>query len=415
MASIEHRNTKSGDVWRVRYRRDGKQNVVTFTDQTRARVWRDMANVNLEDALRVLNAPATKDESPVTVEFLLDHIEQLTGVTDGTRREYRSYVAHDLEPHPLGHMRLRDVDGPAVSKWINWLQGERGLSEKSVANRRGLVSAALARAVDLDLMASNPAKGMRIKRTSHEAVEKCFLTRDEFACLYDLIPSHYQPLIFLLASTGMRLGEATALRVGDVDVERRGITISRSWNRTGKAAPQLGPTKTRRSTRTVAVPDAALDLLRSRLEGAPGDLLLVNRRGGPIRQSQLWNGVWRHAVSAFAGDEVESVKDSRGRPVMRVKTRGPGKHPRIHDLRHTYASWAIQSGIPLPVIQRQLGHESITTTIDTYGHLARADFDALAAATGRMLPAIDRTPEPITSTITADIYESGVGHGKQGE
>lgn len=54
--------------------------------------------------------------------------------------------------------------------------------------------------------------------------------------------------------------------------------------------------------------------------------------------------------------------------------------PRIHDLRHTFASWAIQAGVPLPVIQRQLGHESIQTTVDTYGHLARSDFDPMIAA-----------------------------------
>jgi integrase len=54
-----------------------------------------------------------------------------------------------------------------------------------------------------------------------------------------------------------------------------------------------------------------------------------------------------------------------------------GKRPRVHDLRHTFASWAIQANIPLPVVQRQLGHEHISTTIDTYSHLARSDFDPL--------------------------------------
>ena len=63
-----------------------------------------------------------------------------------------------------------------------------------------------------------------------------------------------------------------------------------------------------------------------------------------------------------------------------------GKRPRVHDLRHTYASWAIRSGTPLPVIQRQMGHESIQTTVDTYGHLVRADLHDLAMSIGAQLP-----------------------------
>ena len=64
----------------------------------------------------------------------------------------------------------------------------------------------------------------------------------------------------------------------------------------------------------------------------------------------------------------------------------PALRPRIHDLRHTGASWMIQAGVPLPVIQQHLGHESIQTTVAVYGHLYRhsmeAASDAIAAALG---------------------------------
>ena len=58
---------------------------------------------------------------------------------------------------------------------------------------------------------------------------------------------------------------------------------------------------------------------------------------------------------------------------------------RFHDLRHACASWMIQAGIPLPVVQKHLGHESITITVDTYGHLDRASGRAAAEAIGRLL------------------------------
>ena len=182
-------------------------------------------------------------------------------------------------------------------------------------------------------------------------------------------------------------GEATALQVGDVDVAAKSIRVRRAWKRTGTSVPELGPTKTRRSDRTVAAPPQVIEALVPLMEGRrPGDLLLQSRRGTRISQSPFWRRVWQPAVWQLAGDVVEQRPDSRGRSMPVVVSQGPGKHPRIHDLRHTFASWAIRNGVPLPVIQRQLGHESIKTTVDTYGHLARSDFDALALATGAMLP-----------------------------
>lgn len=69
------------------------------------------------------------------------------------------------------------------------------------------------------------------------------------------------------------------------------------------------------------------------------------------------------------------------RRVLRMDAIGAqlGVRPRVHDLRHTHASRLIDAGVPLPVVQRRLGHESITTTVNTYGHIA-VDADARAAA-----------------------------------
>jgi integrase len=64
---------------------------------------------------------------------------------------------------------------------------------------------------------------------------------------------------------------------------------------------------------------------------------------------------------------------------------GLAKEPRVHDLRHTCASWMIQAGVPLPVIQQHLGHESIQTTIGVYGHLDRRSAQAAADAIGSAL------------------------------
>ncbi|SKQ12340.1 tyrosine-type recombinase/integrase [Mycobacteroides abscessus] len=68
-----------------------------------------------------------------------------------------------------------------------------------------------------------------------------------------------------------------------------------------------------------------------------------------------------------------------------VERAGSDPKPRIHDMRHTCASWLIAAGVPLPVIQQHLGHESITTTVNTYGHLERSSMKAAADAIGKAL------------------------------
>ena len=97
-----------------------------------------------------------------------------------------------------------------------------------------------------------------------------------------------------------------------------------------------------------------------------------------MRHQTFHGDVWTPAVRTFAGDTRRTVQGARGRPRIAWDDDGPGKRPRIHDLRHTFASWAIAAGHSLTAIQRTMGHETITTTSDTYGHLFRADRDAFA-------------------------------------
>lgn len=85
-----------------------------------------------------------------------------------------------------------------------------------------------------------------------------------------------------------------------------------------------------------------------------------------MRAQEFYNGGWKPGREA-------------------ATNAGLAKVPRVHDLRHTCASWTIQRGVPLPVVQAHLGHESIQTTIGVYGHLDRSSAQAAADAIGAML------------------------------
>jgi integrase len=254
-----------------------------------------------------------------------------------------------------------------VSKWV--LEARLGNGNapaaKTLRNWHSLLSDALSGAVERGVVPGNVAKGVKLPRADADAGEEMvFLTRQEFGILYAATPERWQPLVLTLALTGIRFGEATALTPGSLNRAGHEARIHTAWKQSGKQ----GAPKSRKSRRTVVVPEEVFAAIVPLMEGKrPDDLVFLSPRGQRVRSGNFYNNVW--------GPLVERVE-----PVI-------GKRPRVHDLRHTYASWAIQAGIPLPVIQRQLGHEHISTTIDTYGHLARSDFDPLLSiGAGLSLP-----------------------------
>jgi len=386
MSSIEKR---SDDRYRVKFRIDGAQRSLTFDSEKGAKEWKKKL-----DALGALAAMAMLDRrevNPLTVGGYLErHISSRTGTTRGTLHTYRALVRNHMAQ--IAEIPLALLDREAVAAWVNSLAKAKN-SGKTIANIHGLLSSALSIAVSDKLILDNPCYRMRLPRTDHNSAEMIFLTRDEFDDLYALIPAHYQPFVLTLVCTGMRFGEATALTVGDVNLETKSIRIRQSWKKTGFSQRELGPTKTKRSNRTVAIPPQIAQELVPLIQGRSSKaFLFLNLKGRPI-SGAFGEKTWTPAVQKYAGDTVEFTKDKAGRKVRVVTKIGDRDHPRLHDLRHTFASWAIQDNIPLTVIQRQLGHESIKTTSDRYGHIQRSDYDILANAISLRLPSSIRAIE----------------------
>lgn len=400
MASIEPRRIAGRIIYRVRFRHDGKNKAEPFDNLQQAQKWKTLVELNPLAALAALDSDT--GEPPRTVaEQVAHHVAHLSGVTEGTTRSYTAILTRDIAP-TIGHLPLQSLTRDHVSGWVRDMEA-RGDAGKTIRNRLSVLSAALASAVHDGLLEVNVVKDGRIRIARTVREEMVFLTDTEFARMLPLIHAHYRPLVLFLVGTGVRFGEATALHVADVDLSGS-ARIRMAWKRTGKSVRQLGPTKTGRSTRTIAVPEPVLQAMRPLVHDRPaGSLVFTSMRGEAIRQSTFWKNTWKPAVHEFAGDDWRRERDpATGRYRVVIDQPGTGKRPRIHDLRHTFASWHISEGTPLPVIQRQLGHESITTTIDTYGHLARSDFDALAAATARRLPSL---AAPVTGAVVGELVE----------
>jgi integrase len=171
------------------------------------------------------------------------------------------------------------------------------------------------------------------------------------------MPAPYDTLVFVLAYTGMRIGEAAALRRGRCDLARARLLVAESLAEVNGEL-FFGDTKSHRE-RNVAIPAFLVDRLTHHLAEHVSDssdaLIFLGPGGGPLRYSNFRTRFWFPALerAGLAG-------------------------LRIHDLRHTYASLAARDGASIKTVQAQLGHQDPALTLRCYQHLFPDDIDALA-------------------------------------
>ena len=364
-------------TYHVRVRAHGRQTSESFkTEREALRFCKLVDAMGPESAIaeRARRDRADGEYMPTLREWLPKHITQLTGVTDRTRLDYAAMAARTWLPI-IGDLPLDGIDRAAVAAAINALDA-RGLSAKSIANAHGLLSAVMASAVLADHIGTNPCHRMRLPRSREtERRDERFLTHEEYHRLIAEIPDQHKPLAVTLFGTGLRWSEATRLEVRDIiPGNPPTLRVTKAWKSTPGRPRHTGPPKSPKSRRTVMLAEQVVAALTPLLD-RPGDALLFTApRGGPI-----YHGWWRARVWVPACQRA-------GLASPRVA----GKRyvydgPRIHDARHTHASWLIEQGATLEMVQDQLGHESILTTRKVYGALQPAMKAQLAEAATRAM------------------------------
>lgn len=375
MASVRERVNANGTrVWQVRWREGGRgapmQSVTCPTAAAAKRV-KGLVDVHGYLPMRV---PAQLAEATFA-DLLERHLDELTGVTLRTRADYRRLAG--LRFGLLAGLPAASIDRAMVARLVNAWQ-DQGLSSKSIANAHGLLSGVFKTAVRAKVVPGNPCIGIRLPRhDDHTRRDMTVLTPDQFAHLVSHITPPYRLLVEFLAGTGLRWGELVALDVGDVDVDRAIVSVTKAQKRDDRAGLYIGPTKTARSRREVTLPAYLLDGLRPLLARPRTVPLFTAAAGGRVLSGNFHARVWQPALAA-ARDEGAHRAGSCGWPAL-------DGTPRIHDLRHCHASWLLAEGVQMVVVQRRLGHESITTTIDRYSHLMPDQQAGAAEAIARAL------------------------------
>ena len=222
-------------------------------------------------------------------------------------------------------------------------------------------------AVSNGWIGENPVDRVTVPKIASDDDDMVFLSVREVELLADEAEKIGKPVDGLLvrwqAYTGCRIGESLALKVGDVDADKRRARIGRTWTDDGHGGSMLGTPKNGKA-RNIAIPRFLMPQIKAQMDGmGDDDWLFRATRGGNVWTNTWRTRIWNKAVKA-AGMEDAGVT--------------------IHSLRHTYASFAIAQGADAKTLQMQLGHSSPSITLNTYTALWPERLDDVADAIGAL-------------------------------
>lgn len=296
---------------------------------------------------------------------------------------------------------LSSIDHMAIQQWVSELS--RQMSPASVAKCFGILRAVLRSAVRSRLIAFDPTEGVTLPSTSQRHTPLTIVPKEQFfGRLLPATPPEHQALVCVAATAGLRWGEAAGLPWSAVDLDRGALRVAQVAEETARIIRIRPYPKTRAGFRSVPLPPILHQMLRDRLDElrerpAPAALVFATRTGTPLRRSNFRRQVWRPTlVRAGMLGEIEQLDTQRWRAgwtdrdgtMHRVEVptereaidhvaESPAAALRYHDLRHSYATWLISAGVPVNAVQRLLGHQQASTTLNFYVHPSDDHDDAV--------------------------------------
>ena len=237
-----------------------------------------------------------------------------------------------------------------------------GLSGSTVRGVHIILHSALDRAVKERLLIRNPADGCVVPKAQHQEM-KTLRPEDLKAYLDAAERRNALAMFYLELVSGIRKGELVALQWTDLDIEQRTISVSKQATKDEAGNLVVTRPKTENSVRQISIPQEAVKLLvREHAKHPDNPWLFPSSRTGAM----------------YHPDSVATLH-------QRI-LKGDGlEHLRFHDLRHTFATLALQNGVDIKTVSGMLGHFSAGFTLDTYAHVTSAAQRQAAQTMGNVL------------------------------
>jgi integrase len=354
--------------------RDGKKLRKRFPREAEARSWRADAKRALDHG--TLRAPTKTTLREAAAAWMAGaeagEIRNRSGqpYKPATLRGYRQALEDRVLPL-LGGRKLSAVTTSDLQTIVDQWLGE-GQPASTIRNAIKPLQAIYRRARSRGGLAVNPTRDLELPAPRPKEVE--IVSPEIAAGLLDAVPVEDRPLWATALYAGLRYGELRALRWGAVNLAAGTIHVRESWDpKEGVIAP-----KTRTSRRITPMPGVLRDLLldhRMRCKELADDVLVFGDQGQPFHAASLY----RRADAAW-------------------NAAGLSDRLRLHQARHTYASFMIAAGVNAKALSMFMGHSSIKVTFDLYGHLMPGTEAEAAALLDSYLSAQIRAEEDMART-----------------
>lgn len=280
---------------------------------------------------------------------------------------------------PLAHLRSSHLE-----QWVKTMQAKK-YAANTIHTRMQTVRAALKAAVRDKRLMTDPSEGVKLPRRAPRSTALQVATSEQVGKLLAASVPEMRPFIGLCAFAGLRLGEASAIKVSDVDFLRRQVRVERQVQKRRGGRSEVKPPKYE-SARTVYVPEELTQMVAKHVEalGLSGDdWLFEAASGGPVPPTTV-NSWWM-------------------RTMKKAKLAGLT----VHMLRHHYASGLIAAGCDVVTVQRALGHKSPSVTLNTYSHLwPTAEDKTRSAASGLAAAALADSLRTTEAERASDLRRS---------
>ncbi len=297
------------------------------------------------------------------LKYLVDY--KKSALKQKTYERYQSLIRCNITPYKIADCKLIDLDIATVQNHLIYLHNQGGqygdgLAPRSVNATRRLLIAAIDKAMDLELVYKNVAARTTAFRPDEREIQ-VLSHKQADKLLYQARKMNYHAwiIIVLALGTGLRCGEIFGLEKANIDFEAKTLRVVKTVVTTDKGILVQDSGKTKAAKRTVPLPDFVVYALRRymlwckaqgmrfgyKYEASPW--LLSNPEGNP------------RSPSSFSAHQYKEC----------LARAGLGHNIRLHDLRHTHATWLLEAGVPVKVVSERLGHSSIRITLDIYSHV----------------------------------------------
>ncbi|WP_440711157.1 tyrosine-type recombinase/integrase [Herbiconiux sp. YIM B11900] len=387
MGSVESYDTAAGRRYRVRYRKPDHSQASKrgFRTKRDAELYLAEKEISKARGEFIDTASARVTVGALGVDWLASKANLKPSALEPLRINWRLYV----EPQ-WGARAVSSIRHSEVQKWVTQLSAGTATtthtkpgprSASTVIRTYGILAAILDVAVKDRRIATNTARGVDLPRKTRRAHP--YLTHGQVEGLAASARQH-GTLVRFLAYTGLRWGEATALRVSDLEMLRRRANVRENAVLVSGRI-HLGTPKSHEA-RSVPFPAFLAPELAALCEGRRRDQLVFGDGHNHMLRPSNRDGWYEAAI----------VRAQQLDPTLPRIT--------IHDLRHTAASLAVSAGANVKAVQRMLGHASAAMTLDTYADLFEDDLDAVAEALddARALSVVS-TPRPQSGPGGAEV------------